>query len=62
MIKPDKARADLFLTHVVTFMSMPKCNQKIRNIWLNYWGKVDKELGEIIATRLKEATSQQKEE
>ena len=40
-------------------MSMPKCNQKVRNIWLNYWGKVDKELGEIIATRLKEATSEE---
>ena len=59
MIKPDKERADLFLTHVVSFMSMPKCNQKVRNIWLNYWGKADRELGEIIATRLKKAVSEE---
>ena len=59
IISKDNDRKELFLTHVVTWLSMPKCNEKIRNTWLNYWGKVDAGLGAEVTTRLKKALSSQ---
>ena len=48
-------RAALFLKHIVAWMSMPKCNDKIRSTWVGYWTQVDAGLGERVKKQLAEA-------
>ena len=42
----------------MTFMDMPKLSQEARNIWIERWHKIDKDLGQRVESQLKEAMSQ----
>ncbi|KAK9814659.1 hypothetical protein WJX72_009344 [[Myrmecia] bisecta] len=52
----DQGRRERFLKHIVSWMTEPKCNQRVRDVWVSYWSQCDEELGQIIAKRVQEMT------
>ena len=50
-----RCRAGMFLKHIVAWLSMPKCNEKIRSTWVEYWHQVDSGLGERVKKDLQQA-------
>ncbi|KAK9865690.1 hypothetical protein WJX84_005180 [Apatococcus fuscideae] len=57
LIAKDEKRKERFIGHIVSWMTEPKCNEKIRNLWYSHWKNVDADLGKIVEERVKAATS-----
>ena len=49
------SRKDRFLTHVVGWMSEPKCTQEIRDKWIQIWLRVDDAFGKLVKAKLEGA-------
>ena len=47
-----------FIGHIVAWMSEPKCNEKIRNIWYQHWSNVDADLGKLVKKEVEAALKQ----